>query len=284
MRWYIARRVAWAGVVAFVILTITFVLLDLAPDAQLAQVQFQAAQGGGDAESAAEAYRQRRGLDGPLWQRYADYLTNLATGDWGWSDTRSQPVTEAILTAIPYSMMYSIPSIILSTVIGMGIGLYSALNQYTKTDYAATFVAFFGISIPNFWLGPMLLILFSLTLQALPHPGSGVTGESSGSAGLGCSPSIQPSMSPSRPAPSPFSKAWRSVSPSSSACGGRSVMPTVRSPWTLLCPRTGSTPAPGRPTLPCSSRTLTTSRIVATACLCWVRPIAQQAITRSLAM
>jgi peptide/nickel transport system permease protein len=168
MRWYIARRVAWAGVVAFVILTITFVMLDFAPDAQLAQVQFQAAQGGGDAESAAEAYRQRRGLDGPLWQRYAEYLTNLATGDWGWSDTRSQPVTEAILTAIPYSMMYSIPSIILSTVIGMGIGLYSALNQYTKTDYAATFVAFFGISIPNFWFGIVLLLVFAVELGWVP--------------------------------------------------------------------------------------------------------------------
>ena len=75
---------------------------------------------------------------------------------------------------------------------------------------------------------------------------------------------------------------WKSNSCSSAsrnAALGRSKMPIVRSPWTLLCPRTGQTPAPGRPTLPRSSRKLTTSRMVGTACLCWVRPIAQQTMT-----
>ena len=61
---------------------------------------------------------------------------------------------------------------------------------------------------------------------------------------------------------------------------GRSKMPIVRSPCTLLCPRTGHTPAPGRPTSPRSSRRLTTSRMVGTECLCWVRPIAQHTTVR----
>ena len=167
-KWYTARRVAWAGVVAFVILTVTFVLLEYAPDAQLARVQFQAAASGRSAEAAAEAYARRRGLQGPLWERYLEYLGNLASGDWGWSDSRSQPVVTAILTALPYSLLYTIPAVLLSTVLGIGIGLYSAFNQYTKTDYAATFVAFFGVSIPNFWFGIVLLLVFAVHLGWVP--------------------------------------------------------------------------------------------------------------------
>lgn len=168
MRWYVIRRVAWAAVVAFVILTITFLFLEITPDAQVAQLQFQSAQSGGDPEAAREAYEQRRGLNEPLWDRYTEYVTNYVQGDWGWSDTRSEPVLDAIVASLPYSIMYSAPSIVISTIVGMGIGLYSALNQYTKTDYAATFVAFFGISIPNFWFGIMLLLIFGVELGWIP--------------------------------------------------------------------------------------------------------------------
>lgn len=168
MKWYIAQRVAWAGAVALIILTITFLLLEITPDAQAAAVQFQAASSGGDAAAAEAAYQKARGLDRPLWERYTDYMLNYIQGDWGWSDTRSQPALQAILEVIPYSMMYGVPSVILSTVIGMGIGLYTATKQYTKTDYAATFVAFFGVSIPNFWFGIILLLVFGVQLGWFP--------------------------------------------------------------------------------------------------------------------
>lgn len=74
--------------------------------------------------------------------------------------------------------------------------------------------------------------------------------------------------------PNSFSRASRK------AGAGRSKMPMVRSPWTLLWPRTGQTPAPGRPMLPRSRRKLTTSWMVGTECLCWVRPIAQHTMVR----
>jgi peptide/nickel transport system permease protein len=168
LKWYVARRIAWSVIVACLILTVTFVLLEYAPDAELARVQFRAAASGESAATAAEAYAGRRGLDGPMWERYLAYLTNLAAGDWGWSHTRSQPVLEAILTALPYSLMYTVPAVLASTVLGIGIGLYSAFNQYSKTDYAATFVAFFGISIPNFWFGIVLLLIFAVHLGWVP--------------------------------------------------------------------------------------------------------------------
>jgi peptide/nickel transport system permease protein len=110
----------------------------------------------------------RRGLDRPVHVQYLDFLTNMVTLDWGWSETRSQPVTTAILESIPYSMMYAVPSLILSTILGIAIGLYSATHQYTKADYAATFFAFFGLSIPDFWFAIILLVVFGSVLGWVP--------------------------------------------------------------------------------------------------------------------
>jgi len=168
MAGYIGKRVAWAVVASFVILTITFVLLRITPNPQLASVQLEAAQAGADAEEAVEAYRVQRGLDEPLYVQYFDYLRNMATLDWGWSETNSMPVTQAIAEAIPYSLMYAVPSLLLSTVLGLVIGLYSATHQYTKKDYAATFFAFFGLSIPDFWFAIILLVVFGSFLNWVP--------------------------------------------------------------------------------------------------------------------
>lgn len=168
MAGYIGKRVAWAVVASFLILTVTFVLLRITPNPQLASVQLEAAQAGADAEEAVEAYRIQRGLNEPLYVQYFDYLRNMATLNWGWSETNSMPVTQAIAEAIPYSLMYAVPSLLLSTVLGLVIGLYSATHQYTKRDYAATFFAFFGLSIPDFWFAIILLVIFGSFLNWVP--------------------------------------------------------------------------------------------------------------------
>ncbi|WP_137289591.1 ABC transporter permease [Natronorubrum halophilum] len=160
MKWYLIRRTLWAGFASFIILTITFVLMDQVPNQQIMQAEFQAAVDGIDADTAVQAAKERRGLDRPFHERYFDFLTNVFQGDWGWSYEYSQPVVDVVRQTVPYSLMYGVPAIVLSTVIGTAIGLYSAVNQYTKKDYAATFVAFFGISIPNFWFGIVLLVIF----------------------------------------------------------------------------------------------------------------------------
>ena len=156
MRWYVVRRLLWTVVATFIILSVTWGLLAVTPNQQAAQLQFQVAQSGGNAEAAAEAFERARGLDRPLWERYTTYMTNMLTLNWGWSDSRSQPVIEAIWAALPYTAIYSIPTTILSILLGLSIGLYSATHQYTKTDYAATFFAFFGFAIPNFWFAIIL--------------------------------------------------------------------------------------------------------------------------------
>ncbi|MFB6108734.1 MAG: ABC transporter permease [Haloplanus sp.] len=168
MRWYVVRRVAWAVVATYLILSVTWGLLALTPNPAAEQLQFQAAAGGGSAEAAQSAFRARRGLDRPLWVRYKEYMVNMATLNWGWSDSRSQPVMAAIADALPYTAVYSVPTTILSTLLGLTIGLYSATHQYTKSDYAATFFAFFGYAIPNFWFAIILLLVFAVQLGWFP--------------------------------------------------------------------------------------------------------------------
>lgn len=160
MKWYIFKRLVWAGVATMLVLTITFVLMYLTPNTRLMELQFQAAQGGGDPEQVRAAAESIRGLDRPFHVQYLDFIQNMLSLNWGWSTTRSEPVVDALVTAIPYSMMYGVPAVLLSTVLGIAIGLYSATNQYTRGDYIGTFIAFFGISIPNFWFAIILLVIF----------------------------------------------------------------------------------------------------------------------------
>ena len=166
--WYITRRVAWAFVVTFVIVSITWGLLAASPDPQVSQAATQAALQGGNPAEAQERARELRGFDAPLYQRYIDYVTGVYTLDWGWSQTRNQPVTEAILDALYYTIQYSIPWTVLVVLLGPLVGLYSSANQYSWKDHAATGFAFFGYAIPNFFFGIILLLIFGVQLGWIP--------------------------------------------------------------------------------------------------------------------
>jgi peptide/nickel transport system permease protein len=91
-------------------------------------------------------------------------MSNLLHGDWGWSFSTSMPVIELIKIHWVYSFQLIFLSMLFSVSLGILIGIYSAVKQYTKTDYIATFFSFVGISIPNFWLGIMLILVFSVRL------------------------------------------------------------------------------------------------------------------------
>jgi peptide/nickel transport system permease protein len=167
-RWYVVRRVAWALVATYLILTATFGLLVLTPDAGAASLTFEAATSGEDAEAAQQAYERRTGRSKPVLERYRNYLVNVATLHWGWSDTRSQPVTAALADAWPYTLLYGVPALCLSVVLGLAVGLYSATHRHTTADRLATLVAFLGLSVPNFWLGIVLILLFAVELGWVP--------------------------------------------------------------------------------------------------------------------
>ncbi|MFB6151357.1 MAG: ABC transporter permease [Haloarculaceae archaeon] len=168
MRWYVARRLMWTGVVAFIIVSVTWVLFRFTPNQEVLQAGQRAAMRGANATEAQERIRQIEGLNQPLWQQYVDYVVNVFTLNWGYSDSRAQPVTDALLSSLYYTAQYSIPWTIGTVVFGTAAGLYSAANQYSWKDNAATLLAFFGLSIPNFWFAIMLLLVFGVYLQWVP--------------------------------------------------------------------------------------------------------------------
>jgi peptide/nickel transport system permease protein len=117
-----------------------------------------------DPAQVIAAIEARYGLDAPIHEQYIDFVSNLVRGDWGWSFSTSMPVMKLIQRHWIYSFQLILLSMLFSTSLGILIGVYSAIKQYTKTDYLATLFSFIGISIPNFWLGIMLILVFSVQL------------------------------------------------------------------------------------------------------------------------
>ena len=165
---YLARRLAWTVAATFVVLSLTFGVLVASPDPGASAYVAQQAQQGGDVGEARETYRKARGRDAPLWERYRNYMVGMATLDWGWSETRSQPVTQAIAQAWPYSAMYAVPALLVSTLLGVAAGLYAATHRNSPEDYAASAFAFFGVSVPDFWFAVVLILVFGVWLGWIP--------------------------------------------------------------------------------------------------------------------
>ena len=102
------------------------------------------------------------GLDQPLHIRYVKWLWEAVHGDLGYSRTYKQPVFSLMWSRIGNSLWLQIPAFLLALGVAVPVGISSALRQYSVIDYAATFVTFFGVSIPAFWFGIMMIYLFAV--------------------------------------------------------------------------------------------------------------------------
>jgi peptide/nickel transport system permease protein len=164
LRDYIIKRLLYAIVIAWAVLTVTFILVRVGPTSPADKYMANLAIRGQDTAQVMAAIEARYGVDRPIHEQYITYIVNLGRGDWGWSLSTSMPVMELIKVHWIYSFQLIFLSTIFAAIIGILIGIYSAVKQYSKTDYLATFFSFIGISIPNFWLGVMLILLFSVQL------------------------------------------------------------------------------------------------------------------------
>lgn len=117
--------------------------------------------------------RTQLGLDEPIHVQYGVFLHQLLRGNLGISAVTRAPVSEEIGARLEATAKLALSSIVLATIIGMGAGIVSATRQYSVLDYTVMGVALFGLSIPVFWLGMMLMLLFSVTLHWLPAGGYG---------------------------------------------------------------------------------------------------------------
>lgn len=113
----------------------------------------------------------------PMHEQYLRFLGDVGDGSLGeLCDEKGVTVADKLATNIPATFQLALASLAIALLIALPLGIAAALRPYSWIDNGSAVLALLGISIPNFWLGPMLLILFSVTLQALPNPGSGVTG------------------------------------------------------------------------------------------------------------
>ena len=120
-----------------------------------------------------ELIRHQLGLDRPIHVQYAFFLGRLARFDLGRSARTQNPVTEEIWARLPNTMLLAVVAITLACLFGIPAGIISAVRPYTWLDYVVTSTAIFGISMPVFWLGLMLVVVFSIILQWLPAGGTG---------------------------------------------------------------------------------------------------------------
>src|SRR4030066_1545520 len=117
--------------------------------------------------------RQQLGLDKPIFVQYGIFLGRLAKFDLGRSARTQSPVIKEIWARLPNTVLLAVAAITLACLFGIPAGIFSAVRPYTWIDYLFTSMALFGISMPVFWLGLMLLVIFSLILHWLPAGGPG---------------------------------------------------------------------------------------------------------------
>ncbi len=124
----------------------------------------------GDAQVLAQIRAELR-LDRPIYEQYLYWVGNVLTGDFGFSWRIRMPVSQLILDKLPVTAQLAAMSFIIAVLIGVPAGIISAVKRDQPADWVANGVALFGISTPNFWLGIMMILLFSVELGWLPPSG-----------------------------------------------------------------------------------------------------------------
>ena len=159
---FIIRRVAIIVPMLFIVISLTWALVRLAPGNFYSGEKKLA-------PAVEQNIRDKYGLDKPWYVQYGKVLRNLARLDFGTSlKYEGQSVNQILMRALPVSASLGLAAYLIALVVGITMGTIAALKQNSWLDYASMAVAMLGISIPNFVLGPLLVLLFSLTLFWFP--------------------------------------------------------------------------------------------------------------------
>ena len=144
-----------------------FFIMDLAPgniiDTKISEESMT--------DEEAELLREQYNLNGSMISRYFKYMGGLVRGDLGKSYITGKPVLESYLEKLPATIVLAAASILVSVIISIPLGIYSAIKRGTFTDNTCMVLSFLGLSIPNFWLGLMLIITIALNVKWIPTSG-----------------------------------------------------------------------------------------------------------------
>ena len=161
---YLARRLGLAVITVWAITLVTFLIMQLPPgdfvDAYVAQAS---AMGSSISQAEADAMRHAYGLDQPVYVQYWKWLVLVLHGNFGQSFEYGRPVTEVIGDRLWLTIAISLGGIVVTWLVALPIGIYSAVRQYSLGDYVATFLGFVGLAIPNFLLA-LIIMYFGLRL------------------------------------------------------------------------------------------------------------------------
>ncbi len=163
-----ARRVLVTLPVLWLVLTVVFLLIHLVPGDPIVQML-----GEGASSADVAAMRHSYGLDAPLLTQYGRYLTGVAHADFGQSLRLRDSVLHLVATRYPYTMALALCSLLLGLSVAVPAGIWSAVHRGRWQDRTAGVVSLAGLSFPNFALGPILILVFSISLGWLPVSGAG---------------------------------------------------------------------------------------------------------------
>ena len=165
---FLLRRLLLTLPVLFGVATLVFSLIHLVPGDPVVAMLGESAQ-----SQDIEQMRTRLGLDRPLYVQYVNFMRNVAAGDLGTSLRTDRPVSTLIAERMPATFELAAAAMVVALVIAIPLGLLAAARVGTPIDHTATTLALIGISMPNFWLGPLLAIVFSVMLGWFPVSGRG---------------------------------------------------------------------------------------------------------------
>jgi peptide/nickel transport system permease protein len=150
----------------FIISIVSFLLMTMAPGDPTAM--FQSPESAKSGKQDLTAIREKLGVDKPIYVQYEKWMKLVLQGDLGYSFQDGRPVLQKIVERIPATLILMGTAILISFLIAIPIGIYSAVRQYSPLDNTFTFLSFLGISIPSFFFGLMVMLVFSLKLGWFP--------------------------------------------------------------------------------------------------------------------
>jgi peptide/nickel transport system permease protein len=165
---FLAKKIAFAAVTIFIIMTLNFAIFRLMPGDPVAMLADQIRL---RPEQVARLY-ELFGLNKPLWEQYVSYITQTLQGFLGYSYYTQRPVASDIMERLPNTLLLVGVSTIISIVIGMVVGIVAAAKRGSAVDIGAISFGFLGNSVPTFWLGILLLLIFGVNLQWFPLRGT----------------------------------------------------------------------------------------------------------------
>jgi peptide/nickel transport system permease protein len=171
MRRYLFSRLRQMVPVVFGVVTVVFLLIHLIPGDPVEIMLGESA-----LPAQKEELRRELRLDRPLAVQYGDFLLGVARGDLGTSFRSREPVLREILRRVPATLLLSAASMTVALLLSIPLGILSAMRQHTLLDHLCGLLAMLGLSMPNFWLGPLLILVFSIGLGLFPVSGYGTAG------------------------------------------------------------------------------------------------------------